>query len=303
MNDYIKKKPISLLIPLILIGLVIILFYAILPIYANYGDASVLDYAMNSWNAETGYEHGYLVIPLMILFAFYGMQKIKTGPVRPSILGIAPLILGIGLYVLSVRTIQPRLALFAFPFITIGIIYFNFGWRVAKHFLFPAFFLYFAITLPGLQQATNSLQLMVTKFCDVLSNWVGIETIIRGNNIESATGAWDDLKIAEGCSGIRSIVALTMISAIYAMYTQNKLWKKWFIFACALPIAIFTNALRIFTIIVIAEMGYGEFAAGVYHDYTGLVVFFPAALLCLFVIDKRINARDNKKKVVKTVMK
>ena len=53
----------------------------------------------------------------------------------------------------------------------------------------------------------------------------------------------------------------------------------------------------------IAEMGYGEFAAGVYHDYTGLVVFFPAALLCLFVIDKRINARDNKKKVVKTVMK
>ncbi len=297
-----KNNKLSWLVPSVFLTLLLLIFYMIVPLYVNYGDATVFNYAMASWGSQTGYEHGYVVIPLMIIFAFYSMKKAKKEVMEPSNVGLLSLIVGIVFYILSVRTIQPRVALFAFPFIVVGVIHFSCGWKIARHYLFPAFFLYFAVTLPGLQQATNNLQVFITKFCHSASNWAGIETVIRGNNIESATGKWDELKIAEGCSGIRSIIALTMVSSIYAMYTQDTLWKKWFIFSCSLPIAIATNAIRIFTIIIIAEMGYGKFAAGVYHDYTGLIIFFPAAIACLFLIDKIINRKDNKKKMVKTII-
>ena len=105
--------------------------------------------------------------------------------------------------------------------------------------------------------------------------------------------------LQKGCSGIRSLMALVMISAIYAYFTQKKLWKMAVLFTCALPLALVANFLRIFTIIVIAEMGYAEFAAGAYHDWAGLLFFFPIALVGLFLVDKLLNRRENRK-VVRT---
>ena len=58
------------------------------------------------------------------------------------------------------------------------------------------------------------------------------------------------------------------------------------------------NFFRIFTIIVLAEFGFSDFAAGVYHDWAGLLFFFPIALAGLMLIDWLINRRENRKKVV-----
>ena len=92
-----------------------------------------------------------------------------------------------------------------------------------------------------------------------------------------------------------------MISAIYSYFTQTKLWKMAFLFACALPLALVANFFRIFTIIVLAEMGFSKFAAGVYHDWAGLLFFFPVALAGLFMIDKILNWNENKKVVRKRI--
>ena len=96
-------------------------------------------------------------------------------------------------------------------------------------------------------------------------------------------------------------MALVMISAIYAYYTQKELWKKAFLFACALPLALLANFLRIFTIIVLAEMGFSQFASGVWHDWAGLLFFFPIALTGLFLIDRLLNWKAHKKVVRRRV--
>ena len=96
-------------------------------------------------------------------------------------------------------------------------------------------------------------------------------------------------------------MALVMISAIYAYYTQKELWKKAFLFACALPIALIANFLRIFTIIVLAEMGFSNFAKGAWHDWAGILVFFPIALVCLFAVDRLLNWKANKRTVRRRV--
>src|SRR6187551_43232 len=84
-------------------------------------------------------------------------------------------------------------------------------------------------------------------------------------------------------------MALAMIAAIYANYTQKLLWKKAFLFSCSLPLALIGNFGRVFTILIFAHFGWGKFAKGTWHDWAGLMIFFPVALSGLFLIDRLLN--------------
>jgi len=98
----------------------------------------------------------------------------------------------------------------------------------------------------------------------------------------------EGLEIAGGCSGVRSLVALTFIAAVYGQLTQNKLWKKLFLMASAIPLAIFANSLRVTTIVLIAEYYDVEFASKTYHNFSGFI-FFPLGLAGLLLVAFLIN--------------
>jgi len=294
-----KEKVMSYGLPLLLVLGIIVYFYGFVHVYSELQNrkSAVFPWMVDSWNERNDLLHGFAVPFLFVAFIMASWKTMKVQPVKPSWLGLLPLLVGILFYVVSVRVIQPRVALIGWPFLVIGMVYFVWGWKVARYVLFPAFFWYFAIPVPGLQQATNFLQVWVTESCYYVGSALGMKLVNAGSEIRSATDSWDSLNIAEGCSGIRSIMALVMISAIYAYFTQKILWKKAFLFACALPLALAANFLRIFTIIVLAEFGFSKFAAGVYHDWAGLLFFFPIALAGLFLIDRLLNWKEHKKVV------
>ena len=123
-----------------------------------------------------------------------------------------------------------------------------------------------------------------------------MDLVSRGSNI---TVAGSTVDIAEGCSGIRSLMALTMIAAVYANYTQKVFWKKMVLFASALPLAIIGNFGRIFTILILANFGWGDFGTGAWHDWAGLLLFFPIALSGLYLFDYLLNFKNRRKKKVK----
>jgi exosortase/archaeosortase family protein len=98
-------------------------------------------------------------------------------------------------------------------------------------------------------------------------------------------GDWKPLSIAHGCSGIRSLMALLMISAAWAYVARIALWKRVLLFLSAIPLAIIGNALRVISIFVIAENGDPEWAAGTWHDWSGLLLFYPFSLMMLLAIN------------------
>ena len=287
--------------PVVLLGCVLVVFFAVVPLFKTAVGSDLVGWTWRSWNTKNDFIHGWAIPFLFIAFVYMAWGSMKKEPVKPMLLGLVPVIFGILLYVASARTLQPRIALIGIPFLIVGGVSYVFGWRVAKHMLFPAFFWYFAIPVPGIQQATNFLQVAVTQSCYQAGLLVGMDIVNTGNEIRSADDSWNALDIAAGCSGIRSLMALIMISAIYAYYTQKELWKKAFLFACSLPLALIANFFRIFTILVIAEMGYSDFAAGVYHDWAGLVFFFPIALAGLFGIDRVLNWKTSRKVVSRRI--
>jgi exosortase len=175
-------------------------------------------------------------------------------------------------------------AVFGLPFILWGAAHFFWGWRVAKLLAFPLFFLWIAIPLPTFQQATTHLQLLATAIAHHGSGLLGVETYTQGTTILPVKGDWKPLSIAHGCSGIRSLMALLMISAAWAYMARMAMWKRILLFLCAFPLAIIGNALRVISIFVIAENGNAEWASTTWHDWSGLLLFYPFSLMLLLVI-------------------
>jgi exosortase len=138
------------------------------------------------------------------------------------------------------------------------------------------------------------------------SELCGIETVVRGTQIYSANDAWKPLEINEGCGGIRSLMALLMISSVWAYLAKVSLWKKAVLLLSAFPLAILGNMLRLTSIFVISQYGNAEFAANTWHDWSGLVIFYPISLFLLLMVHSALEQglpwRRPRKKEVRRVV-
>jgi exosortase len=245
---------------------------------------SALGWLKSAWNPETDYEHGKLVPLVMIGLILYRFKELRASVSPGSLWGLLSVVVGCLFYVASYRTLQPRVAVFGLPFILWGSAHFLWGWRVARLLAFPLFFLWISIPLPTFQQATTHLQLLATSMAHHGSNLLGVETYTQGTTVLPVKGDWKPLSIAHGCSGIRSLMALLMISAAWAYVAKIAMWKKVLLFLSAVPLAIVGNALRVISIFVIAENGDAKWASTTWHDWSGLLLFYPFSLMLLLVI-------------------
>ena len=245
---------------------------------------SMLGWLKTNWNPDSDYEHGLLfpvVISGLILHQF---KALRAAAGKGSDLGLLAIFIGAVWYAISIRTLQPRIGVAALPLVMWGGCYFLWGWRVAKMLAFPFFFFWLAVPLPSFQQWTTHLQLLATSMAHHGSSLFGVETVVQGTTILPVQGDWKPLDIATGCSGIRSLMALLMISSAWAYVARIKMWQKVVLLLMAVPLAIIGNALRVTSIFVIAEYGDAEWAAGTWHDWSGLLLFYPFSLILLLVV-------------------
>ncbi|MEM7383631.1 MAG: exosortase/archaeosortase family protein [Verrucomicrobiota bacterium] len=292
LGDYFKEalsKPLTILLFVTLTG-TLVYFYGFLNVFSKDNIHSAFTWSWKAWNPETEYEHARL-IPLIILLLFWLKRKeILPTPVGSSRLGWVGLIVGALFFIIAVRTLQPRVAVGSLPFILLGASLHLWGWAVTKRLAVPILLIFLAIPVPGITQATNGLQLISTRAAYELSRAVGIDVLLSGNNLSSPDDSWG-FNVAEGCSGLRSLMALTLIAAVYAYLTQKKLWKGLILFACSLPLAVVANGLRVASIVVIGEYIDGQFAGGVYHDWAGFAFFIFFGLMGLMLVDRLLNRK------------
>lgn len=280
-----KRGPGGLLwIPLALSALILVWFYQFEYRYGPGRGQSAFEWIMSAWNKETDYEHGLLFPPLIAGLIIYRWKDLKAAVGPGSLWGLVSIFVGVAFYAAAYRTLQPRIAMGALPFLVWGSAYYLWGWKVAKILLFPIFFFWLAVPLPSFQQATTHLQLIATSMAHHGSALCGVETTVQGNMIAPVNGNWKPLEIAAGCSGIRSLMALLMISAAWAYIAKMAMWKKILLFLSAFPLAILGNSLRVISIFVIAEYGDAQWARTTWHDWSGLLLFYPFSLMLLLVI-------------------
>lgn len=267
---------------------VVLGFYLFYKAFAG-GGVSALVWLREAWNEENDFEHGIFTPFIIGTLIFLLRDKLWLAPKSFSRWGIPVLGLGILLYLLSVRMLQPRVAIGALPIILIGLSLIFWGRKVSELLLFPFFFLYLMIPMPGLEQMTASLQLVITKIVAGLVAIFGLQVEAIGSTLHAAGDSGFTFEIAGGCSGVRSLMAMMMITALYVYFTQKELWKKVVIFGAGLGFAVLGNIARVASIIVVARLGFKDFAAGAYHDNSSLILFFPIALLSMIGFAKLLN--------------
>ncbi|MEI6561059.1 MAG: exosortase/archaeosortase family protein [Verrucomicrobiota bacterium] len=268
------------------IAATLVYFFACVHPFA-YGSISTARWAWEAWNPEGDQSYGSMVPFIALGLFFYHRNQLKQAAPGGHGLGLLPLGLGILLYVLAVRCLNPRMALASTPFLIYGMVRFVWGRAAARVILFPCAFLVFMVPVGALVQATSHLQNSITSTVAALSRGLGIGILDNGTTLTSTDGAFN-FEIAEGCSGIRSLMAMTMLTAIYVHLTQDQLWKKAIIFGCSLVFAVIGNFGRIFSIVLMAKFYDPKLAAGVYHDNSGYL-FFPIAIMAMLGFSTLVN--------------
>jgi exosortase len=262
----------------------LVIFFCVLKLYAG---QSIMVWAWRHWLPNLNQEHGKLVVPIAAFLVWFHRKELARATKAKSNWGWLILIIGLLFVLLGMRAQQPRVTMLAIPIILYGCVLFVWGMQVARIVAFPIAFLVFMIPVGALQQASFRLQFLITGAVQAISGLVGIKIEAVGTTLRAMNGAWG-FDIAEGCSGIRSLVAIIMLTAIYVHVFERTWWKKIVLLACSIGFAIIANVGRIFTIILIARMGYPELAGGIYHEYSGFISF-PVALGAMLLCHKLLN--------------
>jgi exosortase len=160
------------------------------------------------------------------------------------------------------------------------------GRGVFRVLFFPITFLLLMIPLNFLDEIVGfPLRVYVAQASTQILNWFGIHTLRVGTGIYSPVFRFD---VADPCSGIRSLMALSTVTAAYAYVTQRVQWKRWVLFLSAMPLAMLGNMARVTSIVVVAQV-YGQEAASKFHDYGSGYIVFGVALTTMVVIGMLLN--------------
>jgi exosortase len=123
------------------------------------------------------------------------------------------------------------------------------------------------------------LQMLASRLAAAALGAMGIPVLRDGNILELPNGR---LSVVEACSGIRSLLSLTFLSLVYGYFFEKKAWIRVALFLATIPVAILANGSRVTVTGILYEIR-PDLAEGFFHESTGLVIFFVAAVI-LFVV-------------------
>lgn len=241
------------------------------------GTLSTMHWAWEGWNEENDLQHGPLILPAAAVVAWMHREEFRRAAKAPSWLGLLAVFAGAFLFVVAVWMLQPRIALLALPPLIFGGVWFLWGWPTARLAIFPCVFLLFMIPVGFILGHTEPLQRLVASIVTGASNLVGVGVEREGVKL-IATDKSFHCEVAGGCSGVRSLMAMAMLSALYGHFTLREGWKKVLLFCMSLPFAVLGNIARVFTIVLASKFFGQEIGTGPWHDISGFIITIPIAV-------------------------
>jgi len=267
--------------------------------------ATVLAKLGRDWWTDENYSHG-LLIPFVIVYMLWTQrERLAREPVRPSVFW-GSLAAVVSLFALWAGTAGAELYTQRLSLVLMlgGTVVYFWGFHLLRATLVPLFLLLLAIPIPAIvfNKVAFPLQLFASRCAVWTMGLFDIPVLRQGNVIElMPLGALETkkLEVVEACSGIRSLMTLLTLAVVFAYFTHpsdsdsgdgrrstiNKwirsygFWRSVILLVSAVPIAIFTNALRVSGTGVLARYYGTRVADGFFHSFSGWVVYIVAFLM------------------------
>jgi exosortase len=181
---------------------------------------------------------------------------------------------------------QCSLLIFGIALFWMGAFVLFFGTNALRAARFPLLFLIFAVPIPEpiLSQVTFLLQKGSADVAEWFFRLGGIP-YLRRDFVFALPGV--TIRVADECSGIRSSLALLITATLAGHLFLRSTWRRLFVGAVVLPLAVLKNGLRIMTLSTLSIYVNPGFLYGNLHRRGGIVFFaivlVPMALLLIWL--------------------
>lgn len=234
------------------------------------------------WWTDPNWSHGFLVPAFSIFLLWRERRRLREIPVRGSYLGLAGVGGAVALLILASLAAELFSARCSFVLLLASLVLYLKGWRMLRAVAFPLGYLLLMIPWPGIiyAQVTLPLQFLASRWAAVALAWVHVPVLREGNLLILSNYT---LEVAQACSGIRSLVSLFTIAIAYAYLAESRMGLRFLLVALMLPIAVVSNAFRIFGTGVLTSQVSPRLAQGFFHEFSGWLIFLTATALMLVV--------------------
>ena len=245
---------------------------------------SLVEVAQFNWTTEQG-GHGPIVLAtgLWLLWRELSSSEARR---EPGNLALGALLVGALLTIYVVARITGILEIEALAMYgaLIAGAYLVVGKQVLKSIWFPLIYLALALPPPDSVVAvvTQPIKIAISSAAVSLLYALGYPIASSGVTIQIAQY---ELLVAAACAGLNSIISLGAICLLYGYLRHRSNFPAFVVIVLAvIPVAVFSNFIRVLILILITYH-YGEAAAqGFLHDFAGLTMF-AVALATIFVLD------------------
>ncbi len=255
---------------------------------------TMFDVARLTWTSEQG-GHAPIIVATGAWLLWRELQS-TPARARPGKSWLGSLMMAVCLVLYVVGRITGVLEIEAAG-MYLGIVsafYLLVGGPLMRALWFPI--LYLAVALPPPDQLvaaiTQPLKIAISQFAVALLGAFGYPIARAGVMIQIANY---ELFVAAACAGLNSIISLSAICLFYVYLRHRSDWLSFLVVgALIVPVAVFSNFVRVLALILITYY-FGEAAAqGFMHDFAGLTLFV-VALLTIFGVDALFNRLRSRK--------
>jgi len=234
------------------------------------------------WSGSEEYSHGFFIIPLSIFIIWQKKDTLRKVQYHPSWFGLPVVGFFLFVYIIARYAGILTLAPVAMIFVLFGIVIFLYGFAMLKELYFPLFFLFFMVPIPAqiFSALTIPLQLFVSKISVDITHLIGVPVFREGNVIHLPD---QTLQVVRACSGLRSMISLLTLSAIFGYFTIRANILRGMLFVLGIPVAVIVNIVRvILMILAFYYFGY-DLTQGKIHTIFGLLIFLLALILLVLI--------------------
>lgn len=236
---------------------------------ALYWDVSVSMYEI--WMKDDAYSHGILVPPLAGYLVWIDRERIFGIRAERDSRGLFLVAGACLMYLLGRLGAEFFLMRQSMVVLLAGVALTFWGWERLKALVFPFFLLATMVPLPQIiyNKLAAPLQLFASWVASGTLELLGIPVFRDGNVMNLAEIS---LGVAEACSGLRSILSLTVLALVVGFFVCRTPLMRVALLLLALPTAIVVNVARIVLTALLARSN-PELAEGFFHTFSGWVVF------------------------------
>lgn len=242
---------------------------------------------------QSDYTHGPLIL-LVFLWLIWRKRALFTlpGDEGRQPLFIAVLVFGLILYAFGVISRVMMFEAGSLIPVLLGATGYLYGTAALRLLLFPVAFLLFLVPPPlfFIDFVTSPLKLLVAASTKSLLAMFSYPVVRDG--VILTIGDYSVI-VGDACSGLRSLVSLMAVGALYANMQNISAVKKGILFLSIIPISMAGNILRL-VLLCLITYHFGDAAGqGFFHNFSGLLLFI-VALSCLVIVDVLLEKSGKK---------